>query len=89
MKNFYWILKENDFKTLKKNKVKLTPEERATVMKAKAVWHFNGGSPSPAIWKSCDSKGNTKYVCNTHRAYQSKDTLSQALKAFKFIKTTA
>ena len=36
-----------DWKTFKKHKVKLTPEERKQVIVAKAVWHHGrGGSPS-------------------------------------------
>ena len=76
-------------KTLKENKQPLTDEERQKVMEAGAVWHFTGDEkPTPAIWKA-EVKGETWYVCNTHRAFQAKPTLSQALKAFQFIKTTA
>jgi len=83
--------KKYDFKKLQKNKVKLTPEERAECMAKKAVWHFNGGGPSPAVWKSTDPKtGETVYVCNTHRAYQVRPTLKGAISIFhSFIKGTA
>jgi len=75
--------------TLKKNKVKLTDDERNEVMKAKAVWHHGPkGEATPAVWKSV-IKGETWYVTNTHRAYQAKKTLKAAIKAFDFIKTTA
>ena len=75
---------------LKKGKVKLTDEERDTVMKAKAVWHHgSGGAESPAVWKS-QVKGETWYVTNTHRAYQAKKTLQAAINAFhNIIKSTA
>ena len=79
------------FKNLKKNQVKLTPEERAEVMDRKAVWHFNGGSPSPAVWKSVHPKtGKTTFVTNTHRAYNIAPTLKGAIGRFhSFIKGTA
>lgn len=90
----YLFEKKSEFEVLKQNKTKLSDEERDQVMKAGAVWHnhFNRDgevTATPAVWKSCDSKGNTKYVCNTHRAYQVRDTLSAAIKSFDFIKTTA
>ena len=64
------------------------------VMKAGAVWHNSfdregNRIATPAIWKSCDSKGNTKYVCNTHRAYQVRDTLDASIKTFDFIQSTS
>lgn len=78
------------FDTLEKNKKPLTPEERKKVMDAGAVWHFNGGNPSPAVWKGEDPKtGKMWYVCNTHRACQIKPTLKGAIGSFAFIKTTA
>ena len=76
-------------KQLLKNRTKLDPEERAEVMKRKAVWHFNGGGPSSAIWKSTDASGNTVYGCHTHRCMQVRPTLKGAIKAFDFVKTTA
>lgn len=78
-----------DMKTLKKHKVPLTPEERAQVMKAGAVWHHGpGGEESPAVWKS-KVKDRVWYVCNTHRAAASKPTLRGAIASFKFIETTS
>jgi len=84
--------KKNSFEILKKNRVALSPEERAECMKSKAVWHMSsdGGKASPAVWKSSDSKGKTIYVTNTHRAYNSAATLKGAISRFhKFIKSTA
>jgi hypothetical protein len=76
--------------TLKKNKKNLTDEERATVMKAKAIWHHGpNGEPSPAVWKS-EVDGETWFVTNTHRAFQATKTLDSAIKAFHdVIKKTA
>jgi hypothetical protein len=76
--------------TLKKNRKSLTDEERALVMKRGAVWDRDAGKgkASPAVWKSVVN-GKTYYVCNTHRAAQVKPTLKAAIRAFKYIKTTA
>lgn len=76
--------------TLKKNKVKLTPEERDQVMSEKAVWHHGPqGEETPAVWKSI-IKGQTWFVTNTHRAYQAKKTLKAAINSYhNFIKSTA
>lgn len=81
----------SDFKSLKKNQVALTPEERKVVMDSKAVWHFNGGSPSPAVWKSIHPKTNkVTYVTHTHRAYNIAPTLKGAVGRYhSFIKGTA
>jgi hypothetical protein len=81
-----------DYKKLKANRKQLEPGERDQVMKAGAVWHNHPNpkyNPVPAVWKTSDQTGNTKYCCNTHRAIQIKDTLQGAIKAFDFIKTTA
>jgi hypothetical protein len=85
------ILEASDFKKLEKNKVELTPEERKIVMDKKAVWHFNGGNPSPAVWKSVDPKTKkVTYVTNTHRAYNTAPTLKGAIGRYhSFIKGTA
>ncbi len=84
--------KKSKFQKLKDNKVPLTDEERAEVMKKKAVWHFSpGNKPSPAVWKSKDPKtGEITYITNTHRAYQTKPTLKGAISIYhSFIKGTA
>lgn len=87
-----WELSEAqgpEFKTLKASKVKLEPEERAKVMKSKAVWHFNGNGPVPAVWKAI-VRGKTWFITNTHRAFQAKPTLQGAIGAYhSFIKSTA
>jgi len=78
-----------NYKDFKKNKVKLTPEERAQVMKAKAVWHFNGGSPSPAVGKAVIN-GKTWYETHTHRAINYAPSVKGAISRFhKFIKSTS
>jgi hypothetical protein len=75
---------------LKANRMPLSKDERDKVLKAGAVWHKSpGGKESAAVWKSKDSRGNIKYGCNTHRAMAVKDTLAGAIRAFRFIKTTA
>lgn len=77
------------WKALKKGRVKLTPEERKKVMDAKAVWHFNGGAPSPAVGKSVVD-GKTWYETHTHRAVNVRPTLAGAISRYhKFIKSTA
>lgn len=82
--------KKLSFEILKRNKIKLDPEEREKAIKSGCVWHRGpNGEKQCAIWKSKDSSGNVKYICNTHRAYQAKNTLDGAIKAFDFIKTTA
>jgi hypothetical protein len=88
---FIKLSEATEFKLLKKNKIPLTDEERVKVMKAKAVWHHGeNGSPSPAVWKSKDSKGNIKYVSNTHRCYQTASTLKGAIsKYFSVVKDSA
>lgn len=83
--------KKSEFQKLKDNEEKLTPEERAECMKKKAVWHFNGSSPSPAVWKSVNPKtGKTTYITNTHRAYNTAPSLKGAIGRYhSFIKGTA
>lgn len=88
--------KKSEFKKLEKNKVKLTPEERAECVERKCVWHFHIGkkgnhTATPAVWKSVDPKtGKTTYITNTHRAYNTAPTLKGAIsRFFKFIKSTA
>ena len=89
---FQKIAKQSEFKKLQKNRVPLTDEERAEVMKRQAVWHHGpNGEPTPAVWKSVDKKtGKTSYVTHTHRAYQSRSDLNSAIGRYhKFIKETA
>lgn len=86
-----FLILESKFKQLQKNKVDLTKEERAEVMKKKAIWH-NGpnGSNSSAVWKSVDKNGKTIYVTHTHRAYNTSPTLKGIVSRFHdFIKGTA
>jgi hypothetical protein len=86
----YLFEKQSEFEKLQKNKVKLTPEERKEVMKKKAVWHMNGGGPSPAVWKSVNKNGKTTFITHTHCAYNTATTLKGAIGRFhKFIKGTA
>jgi len=79
------------FAKLKDCKIPLTPEERALVMNRKAVWHFNGGSPSPAVWKSRNpDTGKITYITNTHRAWNQAPTVKGAIGRFhNFIKSTS
>jgi hypothetical protein len=91
-KNFLDELNESEFKNLEKNKVDLTPEERAEVMKRKAVWHHGPqGQETPAVWKSVNPKtGKTTYITHTHRAYNTASTLKGAISRYhNFIKGTA
>jgi len=82
--------RKSTFQILKDNKIQLTPKEREKIIKAGAVWHNGpGGKTVPAIWKSKDSKGNIKYISNTHRLYQVRDTLPAAIKAFDIVKQSA
>lgn len=83
---------KSEMDTLKKNKVPLIDEERAEVMKKKAVWHHGpNGEETPAVWKSKNKKtGKVTYVTNTHRAYQTRPTLKGAISIYhSFIKGTA
>ena len=83
---------KSEFEKLKDNKVPLTDEERAEVMKAKAVWHHGpNGEESPAVWKSKNPKtGEITYITNTHRATNIRPTLKGAIGRYhKFIKGTA
>ena len=87
---FEKVAKKSYFKVLKENKIPLDPEERAECLKRKAVWHFNGGGPTSAVWKSKDSSGKITYVTNTHKAYNTAPTLKGAIGRFHdFIKSTA
>lgn len=83
--------RRSHFEVLKANKVPLTAAERKKVMDKKAVWHHGPhGEPTPAVWKAKDSRGQTTYVTNTHRAYNEAPTLEGAISRYhKFIKGTA
>ena len=69
---------------LKKNKKKLSDKEKAEVKRKGAVWE----SGELGVWKA-EVDGTMWYVCNTHRAFQAKENLGEAIKAFEFIKTTS
>ena len=78
-----------EIKTLKKNQVKLDPEEREQVMKAGAVWHMGkDGAASPAVRKAVVN-GKTWYWCATHRYGQVRSTLAAAIKTFPAVEATA
>lgn len=83
--------KKSKFEKLQDNKKSLTPEERAEVMKRKAVWHHGpGGAESPAVWKSVNKDGKTTFITHTHRAYNTAPTLKGAIgKYHSFIKGTS
>lgn len=83
--------RKSQFQVLKDNKIPLTKEERDIVMAKKAVWHHGPhGEPTVAVWKSRNSKGDTVFVSNTHRAYNVAKTLLGIISRFhKFIKSTA
>lgn len=86
------LLEVSEFKTLEKNKVPLTKDERDEVMKRKAIWRFSPNrTPSPAVWKSVNPKTKkTTYVTNTHRAWNKASTLKGAIRRYHdFIKGTA
>ena len=91
MKIYRLAKRKSSMEVLKENKIPLTKEERAKVMKAKAVWHHGpNGEETPAVWKSKNSKGEITYVTNTHRAYQTAPTVEGAIgKYHSFIKSTA
>lgn len=79
-----------DFKALKKNKVPLTDEERAEVFKKKAVWHMGNGQTISAVWKSKRKDGSFMYISNTHRCYQTANSLKAIINKFhNVIKGTA
>ena len=87
---------KSKFQKLKDNKVELTPEERAEVMKRKAVWHFHFGrdgkrKTTPAVWKSINPKTKeTTYITNTHRAAATGKTLKSMINKYhSLIKGTA
>ena len=84
--------KKSPFRILKDNRRPLTPEERAIVMKRRAVWHHGErGEQTPAVWKSVNPQtGKITFVTNTHRAYNTAPSVRGAISRFhKFIKGTA
>ena len=91
-KEFAKIAKAKIFKSLKRNRIPLTSEERKQVMRRGAVWHHGpNGESTPAVWKSIDPKTKkVTYITNTHRAYQSENSLKKAINKYhSFIKGTA
>jgi len=82
--------KKTEMEVLKANKIPLDDDERKKVMDAGAVWHHGkDGAPSPAVWKSKNSAGKIKYVCNTHRTYQVSDTLAAGIKSYESVERSA
>ncbi len=83
--------KKSHFQILKQNEIPLTSQEREEAIKRKAVWDFSHvKTPTSAIWKGKNSKGDIEYVTNTHRAYNTAPTLKGAIRRFHdFIKGTA
>lgn len=81
--------KKSEFEVLKSNRTELSDEERKLVLDRKAVWNFTG-KPSPAVWKSKNSKGDVIFVTNTHRCYQTAKTVKGAIKKYHdVVKATA
>jgi hypothetical protein len=82
------------YKDFKKNRVPLTPDERAEVMKRKAVWNFHFGKDgkrqkTPAVSKAIID-GKTWFETHTHRAINYAPSLRGAISRYhKFIKSTA
>jgi len=78
------------FADLKAGKIDLTDDERAEVMRKKAVWHHGlNHKASPAVWKSIVD-GKTFFVTNTHRAYNVAMTVRGAINRYHaYIKSTA
>jgi hypothetical protein len=65
------------WKSLKKNEVEFTPQERKQIKK------LDGAS-----WIKAVINGKTWYVCYTHRAASAKPTLRGAIASYKYIETT-
>ena len=78
--------KRYKFKDLQKYKIPLTAEEKRIIKESKAMW----SSSDYAIWKAFMPTGDTVYVTNTHRAFNTAPTLKGAISRFhNFIKSTA
>ena len=77
------------YKDFMKNKVDLTPEERALVMDRKAIWHHGiKGATSPAVSKAVIGD-KTWYATYTHRAINYAPTVRGAISRYhRFIKGT-
>ena len=89
---FFVAEKKSEFQKLQDNKVKLTAEERAEVMKRGATWnHGRNNTTTAAVWKSIDPKTKkVTYVTHTHRAYNTASMLKAAINRYhNFIKGTA
>lgn len=83
--------RKSEVQVLKENRTPLSKEERDIVMAKKAVWHHGPhGEETPAVWKSKNSKGETRYVCNTHRVGSVAKSLLGAIgNFFRFVKSSA
>ena len=86
-----YLVEANEYKTLKKNKIPLSVEEREECLNSKAVWHHGkNGEETPAVWKSVDKDNKSTYITNTHRAWNKASTLKAAINKYhNFIKGTA
>jgi hypothetical protein len=82
------------YKDFKKNKVNLTPDERALVMGRKATWNFHFGrdgkrQKTPAVSKAVIGD-KTWYATYTHRAINYATSVRGAISRYhRFIKGTA
>ena len=80
-----------NFKDLKNRKVSLSYNEKELVMKQKSVWHHSSNNEeTPAVFKSIMPSGKTWYTTNTHRAYNTTQSLQLTIDRYHdFIKGTA
>lgn len=75
--------RKSEIALLKENRVPLTPEERAEVMQAKAVWHWGPhGEATPAIWKSKHPTTGVVQYFSFSRIYKVASTLKGAIGDF-------